>query len=242
VADEPHLTSETFDDAFRLAEQSEWLRRVVSADLPPGVDPFSFITGDGLGEVAGVLAEARTGRILDLACGRGGPGLWIAQRIGADLVGVDFSAVGIEHARARAADLPDLKVCYVVADAASTGLQSESVDGVICIDAIQLMADRTAVMTEVVRLLRSGGTAVFTTWEDTERLSDLGALLEAVGLLRVRVEERPQWQLRERAIFERALADAPRFPDDGALQELAEEAETVLPRTSRRVIGIARKR
>jgi ubiquinone/menaquinone biosynthesis C-methylase UbiE len=215
---------------------------VFGADLPADVDPFSFITVDGLHEIAGILAECRAGTVLDLACGRGGPGLWLVQHIGAHLIGVDFSPVGIKQASSRAAHLGhDLQVRYVVADATSTGLPSDSVDGVVCIDAIQLMADRTGVMAEVCRVLRPGGQAVFTTWEDADQGVYLAALFEAAGLLAVSVEERPDWLVRERAIFERALADAPRFPDDAALQGLAEEAEFVLPRKTRRVLGVARK-
>jgi SAM-dependent methyltransferase len=242
VVDRPPLSAEVFDTAFREADGSEWLQRVFGADLPADVDPFSFITVDGLHEIAGILAECRAGTVLDVACGRGGPGLWLVQHIGAHLIGVDFSPVGIKQASSRAADLGhDLQVRYVVADATSTGLPSDSVDGVVCIDAIQLMADRAGVMAEVCRVLRPGGQAVFTTWEDADQGVDLAALFEAAGLLAVSVEERPDWLVRERAIFERALADAPSFPDDAALQGLAEEAEFVLPRKTRRVLGVARK-
>ena len=40
--------------------------------------------------------------MLDLACGRGGVGLWLARATGAQLTGVDFSPVGITAATARA--------------------------------------------------------------------------------------------------------------------------------------------
>jgi hypothetical protein len=37
------------------------------------------------------------------------------------------------------------------------------------------------------------------------------------------------------------LVDAPRYPLDAALQSLAEEAELMLPRSTRRVFGVAQK-
>jgi len=242
MTERPPLSAEVFDAAFREEAESEWTQRVMGADLPPDCDAFSFITLDGLHEIAQLLADCRGRTLLDLACGRGGPGLWLGRQIDAHLIGVDFSPVGIEHARSRAADIaPDLRVDYVVADAADMTLPDDSVDGIVCIDAIQLMTDKTGVLAEVRRVLRPGGHAVFTTWEESERLPDLAALFDVAGLLAVSVEERPHWLARERAILERALADAPLYPLDAGLQSLADEAERVLPLSTRRVLGVAKK-
>jgi SAM-dependent methyltransferase len=233
-----------FDAEFRDAANSEWTQRVVGADLPAEVDPFSFITLDGLHDIARSLASCRGETLVDLACGRGGPGLWLARQIGAALVGVDFSPVGIAHATARAAELaPELSARYVVADAAATGLADESAAGLVCVDAVQLMDHREAVMAEACRIVRPGARVAFTTWEDPDRLGDLAALFESSGFTTVAVEERPNWLARERSIFRRALEDAAQYPDDKGLQSLAAEAKVVLPKLgeSRRVLGVAEK-
>jgi len=170
--------------------------------------------------------------------------LWLARRIGSDLIGVDFSPVGIAQARERAMrSAPGIHAEYRIADAASTGLSDQSAGGLVCIDAIQLMTHQVRVVSEVARILRPGAVAVFTTWEDPERLPDLAAVLEAGGLEVEAVEERRDWSGRERAIFERAAADAPLYPDDLGLQSLAEEAQRVLPvlDAAVRVVGIARR-
>ena len=243
LVDRPPLTSETFDEAFAEAVESEWLKRVFGVGLPDDVEPFSFITAAGLEEIAATLADCRGSAVVDLACGQGGPGLWLARRIGADLIGVDFSPVGIAQARARAERSgTGVHATYHVADAAATGLTDGSAAGLVCIDAIQLMRHQEAVIVEVARILRPGATAVFTTWEDPERLPDLTALFEAGGLEVIAVEERREWSDRERAIFDRAVADAPLYPDDLGLQSLAEEAQRVLPLMDawKRVIGVAR--
>ncbi|HWS46830.1 MAG TPA: class I SAM-dependent methyltransferase, partial [Acidimicrobiia bacterium] len=244
MSDRAPLTPSTFDRVFREAAHSDWTKRVIGADLPPEVDPFSFITLDGLHQIARTLAPCRGETLVDLACGRGGPGLWLARQIGAALVGIDFSPVGIDHARARATEYtPELSVRYIVADAAATGLSQEGASGLVCIDAIQLMSHREAVMAETCRLLRPGARAVFTTWEEPDRLRDLAALFESAGLITVAIEARPDWLDRERSIFERALSDAPQFPEDESLLSLAAEALEVLPRMGdcRRVLGIAEK-
>ena len=244
MSDRPPLTPSTFDSLFREAAQSDWTKRVIGTEFPAEVDPLSFITLDGLHQIARWLAPCRGETLVDLACGRGGPGLWLARQIGAALVGIDFSSVGIDHARARAAEhTPELSVRYLVADAAATGLPRDGAMGLVCIDAIQLMSHREAVMAEVCRLLRAGARAVFSTWEEPDRLRDLAALFESAGLITIAVEARPEWLERERSIFERALVDAPQFPEDEGLQSLAAEAEDVLPVIGqcRRVLGVAEK-
>jgi SAM-dependent methyltransferase len=238
------LAPEIFDKAFTDVVVSDWTKRVLGAGLPDDVEPFSFITAAGLEEIAAALADCRGSTLVDLACGQEGPGLWLARRIGADLIGVDFSPVGIAQARERAErSARGVRAEYCVADAASTGLPDESARGLVCIDAIQLMRHQVDVISEIARILRPGAPAVFTTWEEPDRLPDLAALFEAGGLEVLAVEERRDWQDRERGIFERAVADAPRYPDDLGLQDLAEEAERALPMFAacKRVIGTARR-
>jgi SAM-dependent methyltransferase len=237
------LTPEIFDRAFTDAVVSEWAARVLGEGLPEEVDPFSFITGAGLEEIAATLDDCRGSTLVDLACGQGGPGLWLARRIGAQLIGIDFSPVGIAQARERAQrSAPAVDADYRVADAAKTGLPDEAASGLVCIDALQLMHHQVEVIEEVARILKQGALAVFTTWE-FERLPDLAAIFEAGGLQVVSVDERREWADRERMIFERAVADAPLYPDDRGLQDLAEEAKRVLPMhdASKRVLGIARR-
>jgi ubiquinone/menaquinone biosynthesis C-methylase UbiE len=165
------------------------------------------------------------------------------RRTGAELVGVDFSPVGIDHARQRAMDLAHgVTTSYFVADAASTGLPGGRADGLVCVDAIQLMEERVEVMREVRRVLKPGARAVFTTWEEPDRLADLAGLFEEGGLDTVLVEEHSEWIERERSIFERARVESA-TNDDPALKSLAEEADRVLPviDLARRVLGIARR-
>jgi ubiquinone/menaquinone biosynthesis C-methylase UbiE len=245
VADDSKLTPEIFDKVFSEVAQSQWIQSVFAEELPDDVDPFSFITMSGLEEIAIWLDLPPGALLVDLACGRGGPGLWLARHMGADLVGVDFSPIGIDHARQRALALAargTATYSYFVADAASTGLPEGRADGLVCVDAIQLMTERIEVMREVRRVLKPGARAVFTTWEEPDRLSDLAALFEEVDLHTVAVEERAQWLERERTIFERARIDSA-ANDDPALKSLAEEADRVLPviDLARRVLGVARR-
>ena len=243
MTDEPKLTPEVFDQGFAQAAQSDWLRSAFSTDLPDEIDPFSFITLAGLEDIVSWLDMSPGSLLVDLACGRGGPGLWLARQIGAALVGVDFSTVGIDHAQQRAQHFAgELDARYLVADASSTGLPDDAADGLVCVDAIQLMTHRVDVMREVRRVLKPGARAAFTTWEEPDRLANLAGLFEEVGLDVVVIEERPEWLERERRIFKRAQLESA-SNDDPGLKSLAEEADRVLPimETARRVLGIAQR-
>ena len=64
----------------------------------------SLQTVDGLREVSDSLQLSKGKRLLDLACGAGAFGCWVAARTGCDVLGVDFSAVAVAHAQTAAAN------------------------------------------------------------------------------------------------------------------------------------------
>jgi SAM-dependent methyltransferase len=186
----------SFDEAFARVERSPWLRTwfgpTLDRDLPAEVEPFSFVPLAGLREVATALRIRPGQTLVDLACGRGGPGMWLAQETGAVLTGVDGSAVAVARADARAGLFGLIgRARFVVGDLARTGLPDAHADGVVCIDSFQFAPDPIAAAREVRRLLRPGGRCVLTTWEprqlgDVElperfRNLDLAQVLTAAG-------------------------------------------------------------
>jgi SAM-dependent methyltransferase len=68
-------------------------------------------------EIARILAGVPAGSVVDLGCGEGRNSLWLASR-GWRVTAVDYSAVGLEIGRRRAADAA-LEVTWVRADAAT---------------------------------------------------------------------------------------------------------------------------
>src|SRR5579864_8451656 len=97
AASPPAPTAADFDEAFST-EVSPGIRQVwelAAPDLPPEIEPFSFVSVSLLRHVAQAL-DLSPGQVLaDLGCGRGGPGMWLAREAGASLAGVDFSPVGV---------------------------------------------------------------------------------------------------------------------------------------------------
>lgn len=227
------------------APQDEIARRHLG--LPAHLLSTSLLSWDGLAEVVAALRLAPGGRLLDLACGRGGYGLEIAARTGASLVGVDFSAVAV----GQAADLADrlgVDARFQVGDLADTGLPAGSVDALVCIDSIQFRPG-VASFAEMHRVLAPGGRLALTGWEPLDRSDerlpasiravDPRGSLPAAGFVDVEVSERPAWRCAERALWEEAAALDP--GDDPGLRSFHEEGVRVLARfdLTRRILATA---
>lgn len=190
----------------------------------------SLLTWDATAEVAAALALSPGDVLLDLACGRGGYGLEVADRTGARYFGVDFSAEAVRQASGHAAQL-GRSADFRVGELASTGLDDDSVDAAMVIDSIQFAPDPGAAYAEIRRVLRPGGRVVLTCWEARDRLDehvperlravDLEGGLTAAGFTAVVVEERPDWRAVERAMWEEAAGLDP--GDDAALRSFHDE-------------------
>jgi ubiquinone/menaquinone biosynthesis C-methylase UbiE len=242
-----------FDSEFATGGGSPGLRRVwqqASPDLPPEIEPYSFVSVALLGHLADALALSPGETLVDLGCGRGGPGLWLAQSRGAVLIGVDFSAVAVQQAADRAAlfGLAN-RARFVVGDLASTGLADGAADAVVSIDALHFAADPTAAAREALRLLRPGGRLVLTNWQarspaDPQLPSrmhiDWTETLGSAGFAEVRVESRPEWHDLFTRVFQVAL-DLGDPGEDVGLASLQDEARQVLPKADLvdRVVGTA---
>jgi ubiquinone/menaquinone biosynthesis C-methylase UbiE len=158
------------DDWFEGSPRSETLRRVFAEaygdDYAREADPASFISLSDLMRIAGLLEVGEGQMFVDLACGRGGPGMWIARQTGASVTGVDISREAVRQAGQRVSDFGlQGRARFQTGSFADTGLPRAGYDGAICIDALFLALNRTAVVREAARILRPGASFVLTNWE-----------------------------------------------------------------------------
>jgi 2-polyprenyl-3-methyl-5-hydroxy-6-metoxy-1,4-benzoquinol methylase len=110
------------------------------------------------------LALGPGSRLLDIACGSGGPTLRIAERTGCMVQGIDFESKAIAAAEelTRKRGLTH-RAKFIVADATrKSKFKGSSFDAIICIDAISHFPDRHAVLLEWTRLLKPGANVLFT--------------------------------------------------------------------------------
>ncbi|MCU7729926.1 class I SAM-dependent methyltransferase [Actinoplanes sp. KI2] len=244
------LSAEYFDewytDMVASPVKDELVRRHLG--LPAHLLSTSLLSWEAVGEVAAALRLSPGQVLADLACGRGGYGLEVAHRSGADLVGVDFSAAAVRQAQEYAVRLGRV-ARFRVGELTATGLADASVDAVMCIDAVQFAEPADAVYREIRRVLAPAGRVVLTCWEpvdrgdervpDRLRSVDLRAGLTRAGFVDVTVDERPGWQAVEAALWQEAVALDP--GTDPALRALQDEGVRVLEfgHRIRRVIASA---
>jgi cyclopropane fatty-acyl-phospholipid synthase-like methyltransferase len=229
------VTADYFDQWFADIAASDVRQQMFSEFLgvPPEVGPSNMLPLIGLQAVAAAV-ELEPGAVLvDVACGRGGPGMWISRETGSDLTGIDFSAEAIAQASQRRALFGlESRATFAVGTLDATGLSAGVADAVICIDAFQFAPDPAAAAAEIRRVLRPRGRVVLTSWEARERDDgsvherlrkvDLANSLTTAGFTRVVVEEKPDWYEIERALWQAALdADA---GDDPAMASTRREA------------------
>ena len=218
--------------------------------FPPGTRA-GVVPAEAIPELAGELRLRPGSTLLDLACGRGAYGLLIAQKAGTSLIGVDFSAQALTEAREQAARMGVSNASFRVGELTATGLPGDSVEAVLCTDAIQFPDEPAIAYGEIRRVLTPGGRVVLTCWEpldrNDERLSprvrraNLGGGLHQAGFTDVEVRDRPSWLAREHALWEQTVTLDP--GDDPALRSLHAEGVKSLEWTSagllRRVLAAA---
>jgi ubiquinone/menaquinone biosynthesis C-methylase UbiE len=236
----PPPTAADFDKAFSAAA-SPGIRRVwqsAEPDLPSQIEPFSFVSAGLLRHVAQALDLAPGQTLVDLGCGRGGPGLWLAREAGVWLVGVDFSPVGVDQAAGRAALFGMAhRARFVVGDLTRTGLAQASADAAVSIDAFHFAADPAAAAGEARRVLRPGRRLVLTNWQpkvpDDARLPgrmriDWPQVLRSAGFTDIEMEAWPEWHDLWTRVYRVAL-DLGDSGGDAPLAGLQDEARHRLP-------------
>jgi SAM-dependent methyltransferase len=194
-----------------------WAHHAVDGQIAPGFEHLSFNTVDDLRRFVAELRLPRGGSLLDVACGAGGPGVWVARESNVPLVGIDVSRVGIALARQRAID-HRTGAGFAVASATSLPLNDACIAGAMSIDSLQYVPDKRAAFDEVARVLLPHARFVFTAFElDPERVTGLPVLgvdpvadyappLQASGFDVATYEGTPHWEQRLEAAYSAVIA------------------------------------
>jgi SAM-dependent methyltransferase len=121
----------------------------------------SWLTREELDRFAAALRLGPAVRLLDVACGSGGPAMHLVRTTGCVVTGVDAS----DDAITAAGELAGAggKARFLIADAAARlPFDDGAFDAIVCIDAINHLASRPAVLADWARLLRPGGRLSYT--------------------------------------------------------------------------------
>ena len=205
-----------FDEAYTPAESATRqavMREVLGDEYPEGLDANSFVTVSELHRYARDLRVGDEELLVDAACGRGGPGLWVAAETGARLLGFDFAASAVGHARARAeaAGLSE-RAEFRVARFEETGLDDDVADAIMSVDALIFSEDKPAAFRELHRIVRPGGRLVFSAWDYSGQvpwrpvmLHDHRPLLKETGFEVLAYDETEDWKARQHAFSDGVL-------------------------------------
>jgi len=115
-------------------------------------------------EIAALLGLGPGTRVLDVACGAGGPSLALVEKTGCSLVGIDIVPEGVSSATAEAVkrELGDRAKFVVLDGGEPLPFEDAAFDAIMCIDSIGHLPGRHSALRDWARLLKTGGRLVFT--------------------------------------------------------------------------------
>jgi SAM-dependent methyltransferase len=130
---------------------SDWARLLLGDSLHPG--------GLALTGRLGALLHLSPGqRVLDAAAGNGASAIFLAQRFGCEVVGVDYGAQTTARAKAAAKEAGVAgRVHFVPGDAEALPCGDGAFDALVCECAFCTFPDKRAAAREFARVLRPGG-------------------------------------------------------------------------------------
>jgi cyclopropane fatty-acyl-phospholipid synthase-like methyltransferase len=205
---------QTFTGPASAVRARIW-QQVYGPEYPRWADPFGYLS---MTELRRFAREVRVGSgqtLVDVGCGRGGPGLWVAAVTGARLVGVDTDPAALAAARRRA-DQAGLasRARFHHASFEDTGLPSSSAHAVMSIDALLFAPSKPAAAAELARIIVPGGRLVLTSWDyhtqpagRPAQVADHRPLLHEAGFDVTSYQETHAWRDRQERTGQ-ALLDA----------------------------------
>lgn len=141
--------------ANRLIRESIW-------GTKDDIGQQSFITPSYLDQLIPRLGIEKTTRVLDVGSGAGGPAIYIADKTGAKICGVEINEVGVDVSRklAKNSGLEE-KTEFYLDDAMEMPFMENSFDLAISLNVMNVFEDKTGLFKEVLRVLKPSGTWVF---------------------------------------------------------------------------------
>ena len=143
--------AQTVKQCCARAYESDFARYLFGESFHPG--------GVKLTERLGTLLELMPqSRVLDIASGKGTSALFLAERFGCEVVGIDYGEKNVEQANASAMEKGlSERVTFQQGDAERVPFPDSSFDAIICECAFCTFPDKTAAASELARVLRRGG-------------------------------------------------------------------------------------
>jgi ubiquinone/menaquinone biosynthesis C-methylase UbiE len=197
-----------YRDYYQFPTRSKWMEKVWSEafgdEYPTGLDHYGYVTRHDLAVFAERLDLVAGSALLDIGCGKGGPGLWLAERLQAKLTGIDIIPEAVDHAN-RFKHQFDLgyPAEFEVGEFYKIPLPDQSMDAVISFDSLWAAPNKVQALFEVKRVMKPGAKFIFTYWD----LLSLEAIpyFEMSGLKFIHREDTPDWKSYQNKVYEGIL-------------------------------------
>lgn len=209
-----HAHEDEYDDAMVTMLELIWGEGFMSPGGPRAVRDI----------VEGVDLAGK--QVLDIGCGIGGIDIMLARDCGCDIIAIDIEAPLLERARRRAAAAGVAgRIDFRLVEPGPLALDDATVDVVFGKDAWTQIADKQALLGEVLRVLRPGGWLLAGDWcrgpepysadmtyyfelegltFNMETLENYGAVLRDCGFVDVDLADITDWyRIEARGEYER---------------------------------------
>ena len=197
--------AEVFEAQFSKPPSSVEGRAAAAAmgdEYPAGLHTYRWASRTELRQVASQVTSLGAQHVVDVGCGRGGPGLWVAKTTGARLTGLDIADSALTQARDLARQFGvDAEFAHGTFE--DTHLPTSVADLVMSFDAFLFTPDKQAGFAELGRILRPGGRLALTSWDyhtqprnRPPQVDDHRPLAEAAGFTVLEYTETVDWRAR----------------------------------------------
>lgn len=198
-----------YHDYYQFPGRSQWMEKIwaeaFGENYPIGLDHYGYLTQHDLAVIASRLQLPPGSSLLDIGCGKGGPGLRLASQLKLRLTGIDIIPGAVQHANAfKESFRLDYPAHFEVGQFYAIPLEDQSVDAVICIDSLWAAPNKIQALMEIKRVMKPGAKFIFTFW-DLLAVESV-PLLEYSGLKFVAREDTPDWKSYQNKVYDGILA------------------------------------
>lgn len=155
-----------FDDRFSHVS-SDVLLEIEEEVFGTDYGATSWSTIDQIGVFIAEMGLQQGDRLLDIGSGSGWPALHIAEQTGCETVLCDYPLTGLLVAKKRAGE-DGMNAAMVQADGVALPFADATVDAISHSDVLCCLTQKAEVIAECHRVLKPGGTLVFTVLELSE--------------------------------------------------------------------------
>jgi len=157
------LSSAVFGDKYKHFD-AKVLQGIRRETFGEDIGQNSWLTAEEYTGFIELLKLKQTQRILDVACGSGGPTLFLAARLAGSVTGIDIDPNAIRTAKKLAAkhELGAHLAFRLVNADEKLPFNAARFDAIICIDAIIHLPNRLEVLQDWHRVLKRKGRILFT--------------------------------------------------------------------------------